>query len=51
MEQIATIPVGAATASFESDVAVVAATKDSPLLIIIHGYAACSINFASGHYK
>ena len=51
MEQIATIPVGAATASFESDVAVVAGTKDSPALIIIHGDAACSINFASGHYK
>ena len=51
MEKIATIPVGSATASYESDVAVVAATKDSPLLIWLGGVASCSINFASGHYK
>lgn len=51
MEQIATVPVGNATASYESDVAVIAGTRDSPLWIRIGGAASCSINFASGHYK
>ena len=51
MESIATIPVGNATASYQSDVAVAAGTKNSPLLLTIPGSAACSINFASGHYR
>lgn len=51
MEKIGEIPVAAATASYESDVAVVAGTKDSPVLIFLGGVASCSINFASGHYK
>jgi len=51
MEKIGEIPVGAATASYESDVAVVAGTTDSPVLIFLGGVASCSINFASGHYK
>jgi len=51
MEQIGQIPVGNATISYESDVAVVAGQKNSPLLIYLGGAAACSINFASGHYR
>jgi len=51
MEKIAEVPVGNATKSYESDVAVVAGTKDSPVLIFLGGVASCSINFASGHYK
>lgn len=51
MEQIATIPVGNATASYESDVAVVAGTRNSPVFIRIGGASSCSINFASGHYR
>lgn len=51
MESIATIPVGSATASYQSDVAVAAGTRNSPLLLTIPGTSACSINFASGHYK
>lgn len=51
MSQIGKIPVGNATASYQSDVAVVAGTKDSPVLMVLGGTAACSINFASGHYR
>jgi len=51
MEQTATVPVGNTTASYQSDVAVVAGEKNSPLMLIIGGSSACSINFASGHYK
>jgi len=51
MEHIGTIPVDNATVSFNSDVAVVAGATDSPLLIWLGGATACSINFASGHYK
>nr|BDD47305.1 hypothetical protein 8 [bacterium] len=51
MEKIGEIPVGNATTSYESDVAVVAGPSNSPVLIWLGGDAACSINFASGHYK
>lgn len=51
MEKIAEVPVGSATASYESDVAVIAGATDSPVLIWLGGVASCSINFASGHYK
>jgi len=51
MEKIAEVPIGNATISYESDVAVIAGTKDSPVLIFLGGVASCSINFASGHYK
>lgn len=51
MEQIGQIVIQSATVSYQSDVAVVAGTRDSPVLILLGGAAACSINFASGHYK
>jgi len=51
MEEIARVPVGNATASYESDVAVVAGEPNSPLLVLLGGNSACSINFCSGHYK
>lgn len=51
MTQIATVPVGNATANYESGVAVIAGEKASPVMLVIGGSAACSINFASGHYK
>lgn len=51
MEKICEIPAGNATASYQSDVAVVAGTQGSPVLIWIGGVAGCSINFASGHYR
>jgi len=51
MEEIARIPVGNGTASYQSDVAVAAGQKDSPLFLYIGGTSACSINFASGHYR
>jgi hypothetical protein len=51
MEHVATIPVQSATVSHNSDVAVFAGQKDSPVLLLLGATTAGTINFASGMYK
>lgn len=51
MEQIATIPIGFATISYQSNVAVVAGERNSPVLVLLGGITGCVINFCSGNYQ
>lgn len=51
MEVIGHIPVGNGTVTRESNEAVIAGTKDSPVLLLVGGTSACAINYAAGTYK
>lgn len=51
MTNVGSVPCSNTTITRESDIAVCAGKKDSPLLLYIPGKAACAINYASGQYK